>query len=139
MELDSNSKTNIDSDSDIEVINSTSAFNAQSTKVGPSSVSTELRKKDAVDLQADIQERQHGLFKHFTAISRDQHLEELRKASASDQERFEEIREREEDEQLVLEAKRGEQERERNQDCKRAQRAREKAAVCLHLTLLGHC
>ena len=41
--------------------------------------------------------------------------------------------------QLVLEAKRGEQERERNQDCKRAQRAREKAAVCLHLTLLDHC
>jgi hypothetical protein len=139
MELDSNSETNVDSDSDIEVIHSTSAFDAQSAKVGPSSESTELRKKDAVDLRADIQERQHGLFKHFTAISRDQHLEELRKASASDRERCEEIREREKYEQLVLEATRGEWKRERNRDRKRAQRAREKAAVCLHLTLLGHC
>jgi hypothetical protein len=144
MDVNSNSEASFDLDPDVEVISSTSALNTPPIKVGKSSESGSMpsRKKDAVDLWADEQERKNGLFKHFTAISWDEHLEELRKTSVSDRERCIEIREKAKYEQLVLEEKRSERKKERNRERKRAQRVREKAAVGLllpHWTAIDIC
>jgi hypothetical protein len=77
MDINSNSEASFNLDSDVDVISSTSALNMQPIKVRQSSGSMQSREKDAVDLQADEQEWKYGLFKHFTAISQDEHLQDI--------------------------------------------------------------
>jgi hypothetical protein len=74
MEIDADSDTDSDSSLDVKSI-SAAPIETQSARVA------QPRMKEVVDLRADVNEQQHGLFRHFTVISWDEHLEELRKTS----------------------------------------------------------
>ena len=107
-DFDPDFEPNSDTNPDLDLISMTQHSHASDAQL---SAITHLpglktKTKESLDLQADSDERQHGLFKHFAVISRNDHLFQLHKDLVADKERHANDAEQLWSKQLILEAER---------------------------------